>query len=130
MIHISPEQRIFTAVRQACVSTGIDTYDFLPEDGVSYPFFFVGEQFSNKVKNNKDQVFLSVQQTVHLYHNDHRQRGTVSSLLDGLLREVVAIRRIGGQKLTLIDDSQQLVPDNTTSTPLMHGIIEFDFEVN
>ena len=61
----SPQQEIFTAIRGICTKLGYTVYDYLPPDGVAYPFVFVGEQYSND-QANKSAVFGTVNQTVHI----------------------------------------------------------------
>lgn len=126
---ISPEQALFTAVRQACIQSGIDTYDYLPSNNASYPFAFVGEQTMNGVYNNKDKRLISLIQTVHIYHNDYRQRGTVTTLIKGIQSRLLSIKDVQGRKVSVTDDSMQMLSDNTTNTPLMHGVIEINYEI-
>lgn len=123
---MSPEQALFTKVRQIAVETGIDTYDYLPGD-VDYPFIFIGEQISDGVRDNKDARFITVSQSVHIYHDNHRQRGTISNIIYDLQKEIFKIKRVGGRKIEIVDDNLQILPDNTTNTPLLHGVLDITF---
>lgn len=128
MVNISPEQAVFTAVRQACVLTGYNTYDYLPRE-VDYPFIFVAEQFGNDIIDNKEDRTKAVQQTVHIYHNDYKKRGTTSNIMETIYQNVLSLERIGGRRF-FMTKNQQVIPDSTTSIPLQHGILEFEFELN
>ena len=125
---MSPEQALFTKIRQLAVGTGVDTYDYLPGD-VDYPFIFIGEQFLDGVRDNKDARFITLTQTIHIYHDNYRQRGTVSRLMDQLQKEIFNIKRVANRKVAIVDDNMQVLPDNTTNKPLMHGILDITFRI-
>lgn len=111
------------------MDTGVDVYDFLPPESAPYPFIFVGEQTGSGVFNNKDKRFISLMQTVHLYHNNYRQRGTVTSLLEQIRSECFKIDSVAGRNVVVREDNMQMITDNTTNTPLMHGIIDITYEI-
>lgn len=115
---MTPEQKIFTKIRMLCVDLGYDVYDYLPGD-VDYPFVFIGEQFKQDERINKDKLNKSTQVTVHLYHNNYRQRGTFTTMMNNIERAIRSEYRHCGE---LIDT--QILFDNSTNTPLLHGILE------
>lgn len=118
------QQMIFTAIRNR-LKQSYDVYDgFLPPEGTAYPFIYIGENMliNTPVKNGTRG---EIEQTVHVYGNDPRKRGTISTIL-------AAVRNACGQtadSLGIICSSvsQQILPDNTTNEPLLHGIITASF---
>ena len=123
------EQRLFSEVKRICESSGIKTYEYLPNDDVGYPFVFVGEQFGNSVFNNKDKRLLSVTQTVHVYHNNYMQRGTLSSIMSNITSGMMMIDKVDGRQLNVRGQSMQILPDNSIGIPLLHGVIEVTYEI-
>lgn len=127
---MSPEQAIFTAVRQACIETGNDTYDYLPPDEVDYPFIFIGEQFGTGLRNNRDRRFNEVEQTIHVYHDNYRQRGTFSKVLEDIKDKVFQIKHVNGRRVTIESDMTRTIADQSTDIKLMHGVIEITFRIH
>ena len=128
---LSPQQEIFTAVRGVCVNLfgASNVFDYLPPGGTPYPFVFVGEQLSND-QRNKSAVFGTVTQTVHVYHNDYKKRGSTTSMVMAIQEAVRALKSTAHFHLDVRSINGQVLPDNTTATPLLHGIIEIEFHFN
>lgn len=128
---MSPQQEIFTAVRGICVNLfgASNVFDYLPEDGTPYPFVFIGEQYSND-RPNKSAVFGTVTQTVHVYHNDYKKRGTTTSMMDAIKKEVRKLKATPHFYVKVHNIDDQVLPDNTTATPLLHGVIEIEMQFN
>lgn len=128
---LSPQQEIFTAVRGICVNLfgASNVFDYLPEDGTPYPFVFIGEQLSND-QRNKSAVFGTVTQTVHVYHDDYKKRGSTTSMVMAIQEAVRALKSTAHFYLDVRSINGQVLPDNTTATPLLHGIIEIEFHFN
>lgn len=76
----------------------------------------------------KSEVIGRVSQTFHVWHDNPRQRGTVS----GILAEIKAMCRIlehtENYAWQIRDMSQQILPDTTTKQPLLHGVLEVEFQ--
>lgn len=106
-----------------------NVFDYLPPEGTPYPFVFVGEQLSND-QRNKSAIFGTVNQTVHVYHNDYKKRGTTTSMVDSIKTEVRKLKATPHFHLDVPNINDQVLPDNTTATPLLHGIIEIEFHFN
>ncbi|MPM75509.1 hypothetical protein SDC9_122502 [bioreactor metagenome] len=106
-----------------------NVFDYLPTDGTPYPFVFVGEQLSND-QRNKSAVFGTVTQTVHVYHNDYKKRGTTTSMVDNIKTEVRNLKATPHFHVDVRNINGQVLPDNSTATPLLHGIIEIEFHFN
>ena len=126
---MSPQQEIFTAIRGICTKLGYTVYDYLPPDGVAYPFVFVGEQYSND-QANKSAVFGTVNQTVHIYHDDYNKRGTTTTMMDAIKTEVRKLKSTPHFHVRVRSVDDQILTDNTTDTPLLHGVIEIAIQFN
>lgn len=87
---MDPQQEFFTELFLWLKEKGYDVYDgFLPPEGAVYPFIYLADsQQTDDV--NKMAVFGNVYQTIHVWHNNPMQRGTVSGMLgtdEGNLQE-------------------------------------------
>ena len=124
---MDPQQELFTAILVACRNAGFDTYDgMLPPEGTKYPFVYIGDsQLIDDIKKNA--VFGNVTQTIHVYINDPRKRGTLSVMLLGIKNLCRHIESTSNFGWDLINVSQQILPDNTTDEPLLHGILELEY---
>lgn len=73
--------RIIYGITYRDQKSGYDVYDgFLPPDGTPYPFVYLADSQQTD-DANKTAVFGNVYQTIHVWHNNPRQRGTVSKML-------------------------------------------------
>lgn len=125
-MYMEPQQQLFTRLRKALPELGYDVYDGdLPPDGVPYPFIYLGE---NETIDSlrKDAVQGTVYQTIHVYSNDIRRRGTMSHILFAVKTVLRQIEADGGWCMESCNT--QIMPDTTTSEPLLHGIIEAGFK--
>lgn len=102
---------------------GYDTYDYLPNDTVEYPFVFIGEQFKQDIREHKDYLSGQTQVTVHVWHNDWRKRGTVSRMMAEIERVVRDLYRFDVQGV-----NTQVLTDNSTGSDLLHGVLEIDIK--
>ena len=76
---MDPQQELFTELLLKLKEMGYDVYDtFLPPEDTPYPFVYLadGQQTDDA---NKTAVFGNVYQTIHVWHNNPRQRGAVST---------------------------------------------------
>lgn len=122
----SPPQQIFDAVFASSLKLGYTTYDYLPANQVAYPFVYIGEQFDQDLRN-KTNVYGRVQQTVHIYH-DYRKRRELTSMMDALKADFRRYRRTENFYVTCKNINSRTIPDNTAGEPLLHGIIEVEFQ--
>lgn len=126
---MDPQQELFTELLLKIKATGYDVYDsFLPPDGTPYPFVYLAD---NRMVDdaNKNAILASVHQTIHVWHSNLRKRGTVSSML----AEIKHICRHLHYTQTFAWDcraaNQRILTDNTTKTPLLHGLLEVEFKL-
>ena len=124
---MDPQQELFTKIKTMIEALGYSTYDgFLPPDGTPYPFVYIGE--SQLIDDaNKTAVFGTVNQTIHIWSNTPKKRGTVSSMLLAIKQALRPMEHTDNFSWSLRNVSQQILPDNTTKQPLLHGILELEF---
>lgn len=118
------QQEYFTAVKLGLEAKGYAVYDgVLPPDGTPYPFIYLGD-FRQTDKELKNAITGTVYPTIHVWHNNTRQRGTVSRML---LDIKTVCRQIGHTRnfaWLIRNVNGQILADNTTKTPLLHGVVE------
>lgn len=123
MIHIDPQQEIFTAYKLSLEAMGYAVYDGeLPPENTPYPFIYLGD-FSQNDKMYKNAVTGTVSPTVHIWHNNTRQRGTVSAMLLDVKKVIYQTDKTKGFNWLVQSVESQIIPDNTTKTPLLHGVV-------
>lgn len=125
----SPRQEIFTMCRQAAVRVlgESSVFDYLPGKEARYPFVFIGEQYGEDIRY-KTVVAGDCTQTIHVYHNDPGKRGSTQSMMDRVLHEIRKVKHTRTFYIELVDTRTQMLTDNTTSTPLLHGVLELRFK--
>lgn len=124
---IDPQQELFTAVRLGLEGGKCNVYDtFLPPEDTPYPFYYLGDNEQSDIQY-KNAAAGNVLQTIHIWHNNPKQRGTVSSML--LFAKTVCrnISKTANYSWTVRNVTQRIIPDNTTKTPLIHGVLEVEF---
>ncbi len=107
----------------ASVELGYDTYDYLPDERVDYPFVFIGEQFKQDERIHKDSLNGRTQITVHVWHNDYKKRGYLSNMMTELEH---AVRNKFGMRL--LQSDTRIIVDSSTGSDLLHGIIDFNIK--
>ena len=124
---MDPQQELFTELKIMIAELGYDVYDgFLPPEGTPYPFVYLGDSNASD-EPNKSAIFGIVTQTIHVWHDDPMERGTVSAML---LKLKSAARRLEHTKnfgWNVTGMNQRIIPDNTTGRPLLHGVIDLRF---
>ena len=127
MAYNDPQQELFTALKLGLESLKYDVYDtFLPPEDTPYPFIYLGDvQQSDSA--TKSKVNGNVYVTIHVWHNNPKQRGTVSKMLLDVKSLCRHIEQTTNFAWTLRDVNQRIFADNTTKTPLLHGVIEAGF---
>lgn len=130
MIRIDPQQELFTAYKLSLEAMGYAVYDGeLPSEksednpnGAEYPFIYLGD-FSQNDKMHKNAVTGAVLPTVHIWHNNPRERGTVSKMLLDVKRVIYQTQKTKAFSWLVQSVDSRIIPDNTTKTPLLHGIV-------
>lgn len=125
---MDPQQELFTELLLQLKEKGYDVYDtFLPPEGTPYPFIYLADSQQTD-DANKTAVFGNVYQTIHVWHNNPRQRGTVSGILLDIKEICYRLEHTANFTWMVQNMNQRILPDNTTKTPLLHGLMEVEFK--
>lgn len=122
------QQEIFSALLVNLESKGYTVYDgCLPPRSVPYPFIYLAD--SQQIEENtKGAVIGNVFQTIHVYHDRYTERGTLSGIMLDIKRSCREIDETENHNWMVVNINQNILADNTTQTPLLHGIIEVEFK--
>ena len=123
---MDPQQELFTMLllklKEKYQDTGIGVYDtFLPPDKTPYPFVYLADSTQDD-QANKTTVFGAVSQVIHVWHNNPRQRGRLSGIVDTI--EDVCYNLTSAE---CVGYGSRILPDKTTAEPLLHAVITVDF---
>lgn len=121
-----PQQELFSILLKNLRECGFDVYDEeLPDSTADYPFIYMGDTQQSD-KNLKSIITGKVFQTVHVWHNNPRQRGTVSAMI---LKIKETARHIKGKfyHWDLMGLDQRILMDDSTDKTLVHGVISLEF---
>jgi hypothetical protein len=124
---LDPQQEIFARLKIDLESKGYDVYDgFLPPENTPYPFVYLGD-FQQADTATKGAVHGSVYPVIHVWHNSPKQRGTVSQILRDIKSVCRSISHTANYSWMVRGLTNRIIPDTTTKTPLLHGIVEAEF---
>lgn len=121
------QQELFTRLLTDLRSKGYDVYDgFLPSEDTPYPFIYLSNsrQTDRMTKTNLTGI---VYQTIDVWGNSPKNRGTISNILQDIKRVCFGIDRTSNHVWHVSGVSQSILHDNTTNIPLIHGILQVDF---
>lgn len=123
-----PQQELFTELLLKLKAMEYDVYDaFLPPEDTPYPFIYLAD--SQQIDDqNKTAVFGDVYQTIHVWHNNPKQRGTVSKILLEIKQLCYELKNTANFALDIRGVDQRILPDTTTAIPLLHGILDVQFK--
>ena len=128
MIAIDPQQEIFTALKLKLESKGYDVYDgFLPPENTPYPFVYLGNSTQTDTEK-KNAVVGSVNQIVHVWHDSPKKRGDVSKMLLDVKTACREVEKTANFSWLVSSMYQNIFPDTTTKTPLLHGVVDVTFK--
>ena len=77
----------------------------------------------------KQHILGEAEFTIHVWHNDVEQRGTLSSMLYDIKSKLRSITSTNTYKWQIRNITQRILPDETTDTPLMHGVLEINYKL-
>lgn len=124
MGNIDPQQELFTAYKLALEAMGYSVYDgCLPPEDTPYPFIYLGD-FRQSDQILKNAVIGYVYPSISVWHNNTKQRGTVSQMLSDIKRVIYNVNKTKGYNWLVQSCETRIIPDNTTKTPLLHGIVD------
>lgn len=125
---MDPQQELFTELLLKLKGLGYDVYDtFLPPKDTPYPFIYLADSQQSDTQT-KNVVMGNVYQTIHVWHNNPRQRGTVSKMLLDIKKVCYRLEHTENFGWLVVNMNQRIIPDNTTKTPLLHGLLEVEFK--
>ena len=128
MIAIDPQQELFTRLKLDIEALGYSVYDgALPPEETPYPFVYLGD-FGQSDSATKSALYGYVYPTIHIWHNDTRKRGTLSKMMLDIKTACRNIEHTDNYSWVLQSVNQRIIPDNTTKTPLLHGVIEAGYK--
>jgi len=127
---MDPQQEIFTALLVALRKEyGDIVFDgALPTKDTPYPFIYLGDSQQLDTAT-KSSIYGDVVQTIHVYHNNVRQRGNISAILlkiKEIARSIEHTKNYGWM-MPAGSVNQMIMPDDTTNQPLLHGILQLTF---
>ncbi len=124
---MDPQQELFTALKLNIEALGYDVYDSgLPPEGTPYPFVYLGDSQQTD-RSLKNATVGSVSQKIHVWHSDPKKRGTVSEMLMNIKVVCRKLDKTANYTWAVSSAIQQIIPDNTTTTPLLHGVLDITF---
>lgn len=118
------EQELFTALKLAIEAKGYSVYDgVLPPEGTPYPFVYLGDfrQTDNEHKSDRTGIVYPM---IHVWHNNPKQRGTVSKMMYDIKTVCRKINHTHNYAWMFRNVSGRILTDNTTKAPLLHGVVE------
>ena len=124
---MDPQQELVAELLQKIKEWGYDVYDgALPPEDTPYPFVYLAD--SQQIDDaNKTAIFGSVYQTIHVWHNNMKQRGTVSAMLLAIKDICRKVEHTKNFAWYVASVDQRILADTTTKTPLLHGILDIEF---
>lgn len=124
---MDPQQELFAELITKLKEIGYGVYDgVLPPENTLYPFIYLAD--SQQIDDtNKTAVFGNVYQTIHVWHNDPKQRGTVSAILLAVKDVCRKVRHTKNFSWYVTNIDQRILADDTTKQPLMHGVLDVNF---
>ena len=115
---MDPYQEIFETIIELSKEAGYATFDYLPDESQAYPFVYVGYQTRFL---GKTHIQIDV-------YAEHDRRFEVSRILNDLLNVIQHHRKTAHFTYTVVNSESQIVGDNTTDIPLIHGILELEIQ--
>ena len=123
---MEPQQMLFGYLLTELRDKGYSVYDgALPSDKAPYPFIYLADSQTVDAAR-KDAVQGTVYQTLHVWHDNPQERGTVSAIILDIKR---LCRKLENETGWLLSEClSRILSDDTTGRVLMHGIIETGFK--
>ena len=124
---MDPQQELFSELQVRIKALGYDVYDGgLPPDNTPYPFVYLAESRMTDT-HSKTAVLGTVYQTIHVWHSKMRRRGDVSEMMAQIKRVCRSLHETKTFSWDCRSAMQQILPDTTTTTPLLHGVLDVEF---
>ena len=129
---MDPQQELFSAVLMALKEkykdTGVGVYDtVLPPKDTPYPFIYLAD-CSESDQATKNEIIGETNLTLKVWHDNVRQRGTVSGILADIKNICRSIEHTEHYAWNMQRPTQRILPDTTTKQPLLMGILEVGYK--
>lgn len=105
-----------------------DTYDYLPEEDVPYPFVFIGEMFTLD-RPTKDRTLANASIVIHVWNYKEDSRRTKEMCFE-LSKEFIERSKTAHFNWQVVDRQGNFLfeKDELSNSTLSHGILEFTFK--
>lgn len=126
----SPDQALHDRIIIISQNLGYATYNYLPDSKAPYPFVFVGEilEVDRRTKFNR---FGDYQVNIHIYADDPlRNRRTVVDMRNAIKNAFYQLKSTDDYQVINHHTTGRVLPDNSTGTPLLHGILSCEATLN
>lgn len=128
------QQELFSALlvqlKEQFKDKGVSVYDtFLPCEGTPYPYVYIGSSQLVDDYGNKTMILGNITQVVDVWHNNPRKRGELSEIMQTIKKVARKINHTNNFAFMIQNIDQRILPDTSTSTPLLHGVLELDFRI-
>ena len=125
---MDPQQELFTELLLKLKDLGYGVYDtFLPPKDTPYPLIYLADNQQTDTKT-KSALTGNVFQKIHVWHKNPKQRGTVSQILLDIKKICYMLEHTENFGWFVVNMNQRILPDKTTKTPLLHGVLEVEFK--
>ena len=122
------QQELFAKIKLELEAIGYSVYDgTLPSEDTPYPFIYLGE-FRQTDNATKTDLIGKVYGTVHVWHNNPKQRGTVSKMILDIKMVCRSVEHTDNYAWILTNTQSQIIPDDSTKTSLLHGVIDVNYK--
>ena len=120
---MDPQQELFStvlmALKEKYEDTGVGVYDTdLPPEDTPYPFVYLAD-CSESDQATKNEIIGETNLTLKVWHDNIRQRGTVSGILADIKNICRSIEHTAHYAWNMQRPTQRILPDNTTKQPLL-----------
>ena len=127
---MSPQQALFTFFRVE-LAKKYPVYDgAMPPDSAGYPFIYLAEttQTGNKLTKHTLLNTGRVSVSIHVWVGSTRQRGTLYNIMNEIGELARNLTHAESYRLIYKNDDHTIIPDATTGTALLHGVVLLNYE--
>lgn len=119
-----PYNELYEGIFNKLVQAEYETYDHLPGDSASYPFIFLGEQFSED-QQTKTRTLGSTNLIVHVYDHDDKRR-QLNKMIANIRKIIHEMDKTEHFSWGVTSSSTQVIYENTTNfgNKLAHGVLD------
>ena len=125
---LNPQAELTHALLDVIPQLNVDTYFYLPQDEVNYPFVVIGEQTVTGVYT-KERPIVNINQLIHIFAlKDDLQ--LVQNLSKRIEATVYNLQQTENFKWVNTLDNNVLLMDDTTNDALWHAVLTFTSQSN